>query len=148
MVAWNDAAELRSAALGKEIALTSFAEGERKVRRDFWSKLKRVAMGGGAPIVVCEVPMVGRGGAWGADGTIVFLRRVVEGSAPKSYGIEVAKLAGLPRSIIERAREILSNLEANELDVTGRPKLARHMPSRRRDGQPSLFRDEEVKSEE
>jgi len=83
-----------------------------------------------------------------ADGTIVFLRRVVEGSAPKSYGIEVAKLAGLPRSIIERAREILSNLEANELDVTGRPKLARHMPSRRRDGQPSLFRDEEVKSEE
>ena len=83
-----------------------------------------------------------------ADGTIVFLRRVVEGSASKSYGIEVAKLAGLPRSIIERAREILSNLEANELDVTGRPKLARHMPSRRRDGQPSLFRDEEVKSEE
>src|SRR5215831_14012171 len=82
------------------------------------------------------------------DGTIVFLRRVVEGSASKSYGIEVARLAGLPRSIIGRAREILSNLEANELDVTGRPKLARHMPSRRRDGQPSLFRDEEVKSEE
>jgi len=43
MVAWNDAAELRSAALGKEIALTSFAERERKVRRDFWSKLKRAA---------------------------------------------------------------------------------------------------------
>jgi DNA mismatch repair protein MutS len=82
------------------------------------------------------------------DGTIVFLRRVVEGSASKSYGIEVARLAGLPRGIIERAREILSNLEANELDVTGRPKLARHMPSRRRDGQPRLFRDEEVKSEE
>jgi DNA mismatch repair protein MutS len=80
------------------------------------------------------------------DGTIVFLRRVVEGSASKSYGIEVARLAGLPRSIIERAREILSNLEANELDVTGRPKLARHMPSRRRESQPSLFKDEEVKS--
>jgi uncharacterized membrane protein YkvA (DUF1232 family) len=43
MVAWNDATELRSAALGKEIALTSFAERERKVRRDFWSKLKRAA---------------------------------------------------------------------------------------------------------
>src|SRR5262245_20763896 len=43
MVAWDDAAELRSAALGKEIALTSFAERERKVRRDFWSKLKRFA---------------------------------------------------------------------------------------------------------
>jgi DNA mismatch repair protein MutS len=82
------------------------------------------------------------------DGTIVFLRRVIEGSASKSYGIEVARLAGLPRSIIERAREILSNLEANELDVTGRPKLARHMPSRRRDGQPSLFRDDEVKSDD
>ena len=43
MVAWNDAAKLRNAALGKQIALTAFAERERKVRRDFWSKLKRVA---------------------------------------------------------------------------------------------------------
>src|SRR4029078_9786646 len=43
MVAWNDAAELRNAALGKEIALSTFAERERKVRRDFWSKLKRCA---------------------------------------------------------------------------------------------------------
>ena len=43
MVAWNNAAELRNAAFGKELALTSFAERERKVRRDFWSKLKRVA---------------------------------------------------------------------------------------------------------
>jgi uncharacterized membrane protein YkvA (DUF1232 family) len=43
MVAWNDAAELRNAALGKKIALSTFAERERKVRRDFWSKLKRFA---------------------------------------------------------------------------------------------------------
>jgi uncharacterized membrane protein YkvA (DUF1232 family) len=43
MVAWNDASELRGTALGKEIALTSFAERERKVRRDFWAKLKRFA---------------------------------------------------------------------------------------------------------
>jgi uncharacterized membrane protein YkvA (DUF1232 family) len=43
MVAWKDAAELRNAALGKEITLTKFAERERKVRRDFWSKLKRFA---------------------------------------------------------------------------------------------------------
>ena len=43
MVAWNDAAELRNAALGKEIALSTFADRERKVRRDFWSKLKRFA---------------------------------------------------------------------------------------------------------
>ncbi|HKG20418.1 MAG TPA: DNA mismatch repair protein MutS, partial [Blastocatellia bacterium] len=73
------------------------------------------------------------------EGSIIFLRRVVEGSASKSYGIEVARLAGLPRAVIERAREILANLEANELDVTGRPKLARHLPSRQREPQPTLF---------
>jgi uncharacterized membrane protein YkvA (DUF1232 family) len=43
MIAWNDASELRGAALGREVALTSFAERERKVRRDFWAKLKRFA---------------------------------------------------------------------------------------------------------
>ena len=61
------------------------------------------------------------------NGEIVFLRRVVEGSASKSYGIEVARLAGLPRSVVERAREILTNLEQNELDVMGKPKFARHL---------------------
>jgi DNA mismatch repair protein MutS len=74
-----------------------------------------------------------------SGGTIVFLRRVVEGSASKSYGIEVARLAGLPRTVTERAREILSNLEANELDVTGKPKFARHLPSRKVAPQPTLF---------
>ncbi len=74
-------------------------------------------------------------------GQIVFLRKLIEGAASKSYGIEVARLAGLPASVIERAREILSNLEANELDVTGRPKLARHLPSSGENWkrQPSLF---------
>jgi len=61
------------------------------------------------------------------NGEIVFLRRVIEGSASKSYGIEVARLAGLPHSVVERAREILANLEQNELDVTGKPKFARHL---------------------
>jgi DNA mismatch repair protein MutS len=74
-----------------------------------------------------------------SGGTIVFLRRVVEGTASKSYGIEVARLAGLPRTVTERAREILSNLEANELDVTGKPKFARHLPSRKAEPQPTLF---------
>jgi DNA mismatch repair protein MutS len=74
-----------------------------------------------------------------SGGNIVFLRRVVEGSAPKSYGIEVARLAGLPRAVIDRAREILANLEANELDVLGRPKLARHLPARKKEKQPTLF---------
>ena len=45
---------------------------------------------------------------------IIFLRRVEPGSADKSYGIEVAKLAGLPRSVIERAREVLKNHEQSE----------------------------------
>jgi DNA mismatch repair protein MutS len=48
---------------------------------------------------------------------IIFLRKVVEGAADKSYGIQVAKLAGIPRSIIERAREILVTLERKERDV-------------------------------
>ena len=60
-------------------------------------------------------------------GTIVFLRRVGEGTASKSYGIEVARLAGLPRTVTERAREILLNLEANELAGSpGRLHLRRH----------------------
>jgi len=62
-----------------------------------------------------------------SKGEIVFLRKVVPGSASKSYGIEVARLAGLPRSVVDRAREILTNLEQNELDVTGKPKFARHL---------------------
>jgi len=48
---------------------------------------------------------------------IIFLRKVVEGAADKSYGIQVAKLAGIPQSIIERAREILSTLERHERDL-------------------------------
>jgi len=45
---------------------------------------------------------------------IIFLRKVVAGAADKSYGIQVAKLAGIPRTIIDRAREILSTLERKE----------------------------------
>jgi len=48
---------------------------------------------------------------------IIFLRKVVAGSADKSYGIQVAKLAGIPRTIIDRAREILSTLERKERDL-------------------------------
>ncbi|MEP7273605.1 MAG: DNA mismatch repair protein MutS, partial [Acidobacteriota bacterium] len=75
-----------------------------------------------------------------ANGEIVFLRRVIPGPANKSYGIEVARLAGLPFSVLERAREILLNLEQNELDLTGKPKFARHLkrPSKFFD-QPSLL---------
>jgi DNA mismatch repair protein MutS len=46
---------------------------------------------------------------------VIFLRRLVEGGASRSYGIQVARLAGLPKSVIERARSILLDLEAGEL---------------------------------
>jgi DNA mismatch repair protein MutS len=48
---------------------------------------------------------------------IIFLRKVVEGAADKSYGIQVAKLAGIPSSVTERAREILDTLERKERDL-------------------------------
>jgi DNA mismatch repair protein MutS len=50
---------------------------------------------------------------------------VVAGSADKSYGLHVARLAGLPSSVIDRAGEVLANLEAQEYDPNGRPRLAR-----------------------
>jgi DNA mismatch repair protein MutS len=53
---------------------------------------------------------------------IVFLRRVTPGVADRSYGIEVARLAGLPREVITRAGQILERLERKELDLAGRPK--------------------------
>ncbi|MEY4167716.1 MAG: hypothetical protein RIR52_1540, partial [Acidobacteriota bacterium] len=62
-----------------------------------------------------------------SEGRIVFLRKVIPGCASKSYGIEVARLAGLPGQVVARAQEILSNLEQNELDVSGKPKFARHL---------------------
>ncbi len=58
------------------------------------------------------------------EGRVIFLRRLVEGGASRSYGIQVGHLAGLPDAVVERAREILRNLEAGELDETGRPRLA------------------------
>jgi DNA mismatch repair protein MutS len=48
------------------------------------------------------------------EGRIVFLRQVVPGGASKSYGIDVARLAGLPRSVIARARQILAELEGGK----------------------------------
>jgi DNA mismatch repair protein MutS len=56
---------------------------------------------------------------------VVFLRKLVQGGASRSYGIEVAKLAGLPAEVLARAREILANLEALEVDEGGHAALAR-----------------------
>ncbi len=45
-------------------------------------------------------------------GTLAFLHEVVHGAADRSYGIQVAKLAGLPPSVVKRARQVLASLEA------------------------------------
>jgi DNA mismatch repair protein MutS len=58
------------------------------------------------------------------QGEVIFLRTLKEGPASRSYGIQVASLAGLPRSLIERAKEILKNLEGEELNAWGQPRLA------------------------
>jgi DNA mismatch repair protein MutS len=56
--------------------------------------------------------------------SIIFLRKVMDGGANRSYGIQVARLAGIPLQVIDRAKEILKNLEKGELDITGMPRLA------------------------
>jgi len=52
------------------------------------------------------------------DGKVVFLRKLVPGGTDHSYGIQVADMAGLPSIVIERAKEILKNLESHSLDIT------------------------------
>ncbi len=59
---------------------------------------------------------------------IIFLRKIVPGGADKSYGIQVARLAGLPAKVIARAKDILSNLERHELTADGKPTLAEAPP--------------------
>ena len=55
---------------------------------------------------------------------IIFLRKIVSGRSDRSYGIQVARLAGLPSGVIARARHILSGLERDELSRGGRPTLS------------------------
>jgi DNA mismatch repair protein MutS len=55
---------------------------------------------------------------------IVFLRKIVEGGTDKSYGIQVARLAGVPKTVLERAKEILGNLEESELTPEGNVRQA------------------------
>jgi DNA mismatch repair protein MutS len=74
---------------------------------------------------------------------IIFLRKIQAGAADKSYGIQVARLAGLPDDVINRAKEILANLEASELNAQGKPRLAeakvfRSRAKRKEDPKPQL----------
>jgi len=59
---------------------------------------------------------------WGDE--IIFLRKIERGPADKSYGIQVARLAGIPDEIITRAKEVLANLEKEELNELGKPRFA------------------------
>jgi DNA mismatch repair protein MutS len=63
------------------------------------------------------------------DDQVVFLHQIVEGAADKSYGIHVARLAGVPAEVNERAKEILAQLEDEHLDSHGRAKIARREKS-------------------
>ncbi len=74
---------------------------------------------------------------------VIFLRTIVEGGTNRSYGIEVARLAGVPEDVISRAREVLRNLEKGELDEIGMPRIARGKASQKGDiGQMNLFAGE------
>lgn len=57
-------------------------------------------------------------------GEIIFLRKIVRGAADESYGIEVASLAGVPKEVVGRAREILSEIETDSVRAVPRPAAA------------------------
>ena len=70
---------------------------------------------------------------------VIFLRKVMPGMADKSYGIQVARLAGIPPEIIGRAKEVLANLEKEELDDIGMPKLAHTDKEEHQEAQIDIF---------
>lgn len=72
---------------------------------------------------------------------IIFLRKIDEGSCDHSYGIQVARLAGVPKPVIIRAKEILANLENMELSPDHKPILARHRDAKKAARQTDLFQD-------
>ncbi len=72
---------------------------------------------------------------------IVFLRKIIEGATDKSYGLQVARLAALPRDVLERAREILANLERQAVSPNDTPSFAPPKDSRKKYVQLDLFTD-------
>ena len=59
---------------------------------------------------------------------VVFLHKIVAGGTDKSYGVHVARLAGVPKEVVDRARQILTELEAAHLDPSGKPRIAPATP--------------------
>lgn len=88
-------------------------------------------------VVNCTVAVDERG-----DEEIVFLHKIVRGAADRSYGIHVARLAGLPPAVLQRAREILGLLESNEEFKRGQREVAASGRRRRTVSQISLFGSE------
>ncbi len=71
--------------------------------------------------------------------TIVFLRKIKRGSADQSYGIQVARLAGVPDAVIKRAKEILNNLEEHELSPQGLSGQTRSRKKQKNNDQLDIF---------
>lgn len=72
-------------------------------------------------------------------GQLIFLHRIVEGGTDKSYGIQVARLAGVPQEVVERSRKILDVLESASVDSYGRPRLVPNAPGETNYIQLTLF---------
>ncbi len=70
---------------------------------------------------------------------IVFLHKIAAGSADKSYGIHVARLAGVPEEVLGRAKEVLAELESHPMALRERPTAPGRRRRREPDTQPSLF---------
>jgi DNA mismatch repair protein MutS len=73
---------------------------------------------------------------------IVFLHKIAPGSADKSYGIHVARLAGVPEDVLQRAQDVLTELEAHHVESKPRRPVSRRRAGR--PGEPSLFADMEA----
>lgn len=78
------------------------------------------------------------------QGKVIFLRKLIAGAASRSYGIEVARLAGLPPEVLARARELLKNLEAGEFDEAGRPRLAKRATTSSTEKAPAVVDDSQL----
>ncbi len=72
---------------------------------------------------------------------IVFLHKIAPGSADKSYGIHVARLAGVPEEVLGRAKEVLAELESHPVSTKERPTAPGRRRRREREEQKSLFDD-------
>jgi DNA mismatch repair protein MutS len=82
------------------------------------------------------------------QGDIIFLRRIDPGVASKSYGIQVARLAGIPEKVVERARDILKNLESAEYNENGMPSIAGPRLTKGPSAQMELFGGKRSQEEE